>query len=101
MTHGLYTLQTAYVQGDRRETSPVHTSWQGVPYHALVNSAQLLAADAIDNRRRALRRLHRTALTRSRLQIAGVTDRMECSVLVCNRQDEQFHLALLDTFNEH
>ena len=67
-THGPYRLQMVYLEGDRRENLLVSTSWQGVPCRALDNYAQLVAADAINNRRHALRRLHRTALTRSRLR---------------------------------
>ena len=61
MTHGPYRLQPAYLQEDSRVTSLVHTSWQGVPCYALDNYAQLLAAEVIDNRRRAMRRLRRAA----------------------------------------
>ena len=68
MTHGPYRLRTAYLQGDRRETSLVHISWHDIPCRVLDNYSQLLAADAIDSRRRALRRMHSTALTRSRLR---------------------------------
>ncbi|TDH70944.1 hypothetical protein CCR75_008021 [Bremia lactucae] len=46
----------------------MHISWQGVPYLALGNCVQLVAADAIGNRRRTPRRLYRIALSRSRLR---------------------------------
>ncbi|KAI9905663.1 hypothetical protein PsorP6_013813 [Peronosclerospora sorghi] len=49
-THGPCKPQTVYLPRDRSETWPVHTSWQGVPCHALDSCARLGATDAIDSR---------------------------------------------------
>ena len=60
----------------------MHTSWQEVTCHVLDDYPQLLAADAIDNRRHALRRLHRTALTHSRKQPTPLAKDGEVDVLL-------------------